>query len=34
MMKVEGTVSDTNQTVEGIFALQNQLDGADVYLRT
>ena len=34
LMKVEGAVSDISQTVEGIFALQNQLEGADVYLRT
>jgi hypothetical protein len=34
LMKIEGAVSDISQTVEGIFALQNQLEGADVYLRT
>jgi hypothetical protein len=34
LMKVKGAVSDNNQTVEGLFALQNQLKGADVYLRT
>ena len=26
LMKVEGAVSDISQTVEGIFALQNQLE--------
>jgi len=34
LMKVEGAVSDISQTAEGIFALQNQLEGADFYLRT
>ena len=34
LMKVEGAVSDISQTVKGIFALQKQLEGADVYLRT
>ncbi len=32
LMKVEGAVTDVSQTVEGIFALQNQLEGAtEVY---
>jgi hypothetical protein len=34
LMKVECAVSDISQTAQGIFALQKQLEGADVYLRT
>jgi hypothetical protein len=34
LMNFEGAVSHISQTVEGIFALQNQLEGADVYLRS
>jgi hypothetical protein len=34
LMNFEGAVSHISQTVEGIFALQNQLERDDVYLRT